>query len=96
MSKITDAFQKMKAALEHRELWFKQQYEMKVKDKFHLLSQESQKIRHVFTEVDVIYQAIIKLQNLLSRVDDYTVVGACSRINLLEDSYKILQQKLIA
>lgn len=41
LSKITEAFQKMKAALEHRELWFKQQYEMKVKDKLHLMNQES-------------------------------------------------------
>lgn len=95
LNKVTEAFRQVRAALEQREAQFKREYQQRVKDQFAFMTAEAQKLRHIYSEVDAVYQGINKLQVLLERFDDYTVVGACQKIRLVEQSFKILQRKLI-
>lgn len=59
------------------------------------MTTEALKLRHIHGEIDSVYQGIDKLQTLLERFDDYTVVGACQKIRLVEQSFRVLQRKLI-
>ena len=76
MKKISEIFNKLRAALDHREAEFKSEYEEKVREHFTFMNKESIKLKYIFGELDKMYQNINKLQDLLDRFDDCTIVGS--------------------
>ena len=77
LQKMTDTFRKMRQALDEREAVFKRDYEEMVKSQFEYLNKDSFKLRNIYTEIDHIYQNILKVQTLQEQFDDYTIVGSC-------------------
>ena len=95
MKKISEGFRKMRMALDAREAEFKVEFEDKVREHFRFMNKESIKLRYIFEEIDKIYQNINKLQELLERFDEYTVVGSTQKIRLMDQSYQLLSKKLL-
>jgi hypothetical protein len=53
------------------------------------------KARHIFSELDLIYTNSNLLEDAMHKVDDATVVGSASKINMLREQFMVLDKKLI-
>lgn len=56
LKKVEEAFRAMRNSLEEREAAYKRMYIENVKSQFMYMSQESMKLRHICTEVNMIYE----------------------------------------
>ena len=48
------------------------------------------KARHIFSELDLIYTNCNLLEDAMHKVDDATVVGSASKINMLREQFMVL------
>ena len=85
LKKVEDAFKKMRDSLAEREANYKRMYIENVKSQFMYMSQESMKLRHICTEVNMIYEDLTKIQGYMEKFDDFTVVGSCQKVKLYEE-----------
>ena len=52
------------------------------------------KLRHICTEVNMIYEDLTKIQSFMDKLDDFTVVGSCQKVKIYEDQFLVLYKKL--
>ena len=95
MKKVSEVFRKLRLALDRREVELKTEYSERIREHFTFMNKESIKLRYIFGELDKLYTNINKLQELLERFDDYTIVGSTQKIRLLDQSYLVLNNKLL-
>ena len=92
---ITESFQRLKEALDHQELKLKTELKAQLDEHFGYLSVENKKARQVFSELEPVHSNVCALKDALERSDSSTIVGASKKVSLLQDTYKVLEKKLI-
>ena len=48
------------------------------------ICKETANVRFIYSEINNLYEQITRLQDLLELVDDFTVVGTCGKLSLME------------